>query len=473
MSLKPFIEKYLDFVPSEEQDRAIELLNEFVTFSDHKRNCLILKGYAGTGKTSITGALVKALRENLRKVVLMAPTGRAAKVLSLNAGQRAYTIHKYIYRRKTEKGGGISLVLAPNLWKNCLFIVDEASMIGDYSVLNDGTVSSRNLLEDLLDYVYANESNKLLLIGDEGQLPPVGNDYSPALSKEYMREHFYGVDFSDFMLREVYRQAKLSLILENATLMRRPFHENNFPQLITGDKADVRWIDGTYLQEELESAYSRDGIEETIFITRSNKRASYYNQQIRSRILWFEELLCKNDRLMVVKNNYFWIDEQSEMGFVANGEIFTVVRAGKSETKYGHHFIHASILFTDYEELGEQEVLLMVDLLLSESPSLSRKELKELFYAIEEEYSYEHNKKKRYEKIMKNPYFNALQVKFAYAITCHKSQGGQWNTVFVDHGFLGTEGVTDGLNRWLYTAFTRAKERLYLVGFDQRFKIEN
>lgn len=468
-ALRNSIHNHLGFVPTKEQEQVISLLADFTFSSLQERSCLILKGYAGTGKTSVSGAYVKALRENKKTFVLLAPTGRAAKVFSQNADFPAFTIHKFIYRKKAEKGGGVSLALAPNLRKNCVFLVDEASMIGDFSLLNDGTVSSRNLLDDLMEFVFQHSSNKLIFIGDEGQLPPVGSDFSPALNPEYMQHHFFGASFQEVKLTKVLRQAENSLILKNATKFRKSFDEDHFPKLFTDRQKDVIRIDGMALQEELENAYNRYGIDETIFITKSNKKASYYNLQIRNRILWFEEDLCKNDWLMVVKNNYFWLEELSPMGFIANGEIFRIIRTGKREERYGHKFVWATILFVDYEEVGELEVLLLLDILHNEQPGMTREQQKQLFFAVEEEYAEEHNKQKRYEKIMKNPYFNALQVKFSYAVTCHKSQGGQWEAVFVDHGYIMDEYSDPSFNRWLYTAFTRAKTRLYLVGFDERF----
>lgn len=460
---------YFGVEPNEEQLHAMKVLSEFSTSTSLERNVILLKGYAGTGKTSLTGSFVKSLRENKQRVVLLAPTGRAAKVLAKNASFSAFTIHKYIYRKQVLPGGGITLVVGPNLFKNCTFIVDEASMIADYSTLNDGTVSSRNLLDDLMEFVFQHSTNRLIFIGDEGQLPPVGSDFSPTLNLEYMQNHFFGVNFQEILLTQVHRQTEDSLILKNASLMRIPFFGSEFPKLTVDKNLDVIAIDGISLQEELENAYNKFGIEETLFITKSNKKAAYYNQQIRNRILWFEEDLCKNDWLMVVKNNYFWLEEQSAMGFIANGEICRVVRLGKREFKYEHQFVWATVEFVDHPEMGEVDLLLLMDLLQTEETAMSRKDLKQLFFNIEEEYIDEKNKKKRYEKVMKSPYFNALQVKFSYAITCHKSQGGQWDVVFVDHGYIMDEFEDPTLNRWLYTSFTRSKEKLYLVGFDERF----
>jgi len=467
--LRESIYQQLTFSPTEEQAEVIEFLTEFTFLENDRRNCLIFKGFAGTGKTSVSGSYVKALRANKLKFVLLAPTGRAAKVFYQNSDFPAYTIHKFIYRRKTLAGGSIVLEVAPNLRKNCVFLVDEASMIGDFSMQNDGTISSRNLLDDLLEYVFQNASNKLVFIGDEGQLPPVGSDFSPTLNIEYLQNHFFGVNFYERKLTKVMRQTENSLILTNATKFRQAFDDDHFPKLLVDPRKDVRRIDGSELQEELENAYNNFGQEETIFITRSNKRANYFNLQIRNRILWYDEDLCKGDSLMVVKNSYFWLEESSPMGFIANGEMFRIVKTGKRVERYGHHYIYATILFDDYEEIGELEVLLFLDLLLSDSPSFTRNEMKELFFAIEEDYSDIGNKKKRYEKIMQDPFFNALQVKFAYAVTCHKSQGGQWDVAFIDHGYIEGEFRDPTFNRWLYTAFTRAKKKLFLVGFDERF----
>ena len=455
------------FNPVEDQEKAIQQLVHF-TVDSIPNSALILAGYAGTGKTTLLGAYVQALTTFKKKTVLLAPTGRAAKVLSSRSKKTALTIHKRIYRKQTVAGGGIQLVLAPNLSKNTVFIVDEASMIGDYTQQQDGSISSRNLLQDLINYVFSNAGNLLIFVGDEGQLPPVGSDFSPALNEAYLKNYYAEIEFSSAQLKKVLRQASDSDILLNATLLRSA-REGIFPQIRLTNKPDLVRIHGGDLQDELESSYSNFGTDETILITRSNKRANQYNQHVRSRILWFEEDLCGGDRLMVVKNNYYWLEDKSEAGFIANGEILKVLRITKREVMYGFQFAKARVQLVDYPAMGDFEVYLLLDTLMSEAPALTREQMKAFFFAIEQEYAFEKNKQKRYERIMKDPYFNALQVKFAYAITCHKSQGGQWESVFLDHGYLTEELLDSSFFRWLYTGFTRASERLCLVNFDKHF----
>ncbi len=455
------------FEPVGDQSAAMKKLVDF-TFDQALNSVYILSGYAGTGKTTLLGAYVKALGEIKIKTVLIAPTGRAAKVLSGRSQKQALTIHKRIYRKETVAGGGVQLALAPNLSKNTMFIVDEASMIGDYTMNADGSVSGRNLLQDLINYVFAGDGNKLVFVGDEGQLPPVGSDFSPALNKEYLQNYYSQLTIQSSRLKKVLRQAEDSDILLNATLLRNAA-EKSFPSIKLTGKPDLISVLGNDLQDELETSYAHFGSDETIVITRSNKRANLYNQQIRNRILWFEEDLCGGDMLMVVKNNYFWLEDGSEAGFIANGEIMKVMRITKREEMYGFNFARARVQLIDYPNMGDFEVVLLVDTLTVEAPSLPRERMKELFFAIEEEYLFEKNKRKRYEKIMKDPYFNALQVKFAYAITCHKSQGGQWASVFLDHGYLTEDLLDRSFFRWLYTGFTRASERLCLVNFDKHF----
>ncbi|MBW7867347.1 MAG: AAA family ATPase [Brumimicrobium sp.] len=446
------------------------LLHNLCAFYVSERNfpLFILKGYAGTGKTSLLSAFVKALVQLKKKSVLLAPTGRAAKVFSHYSGKSAFTIHKKIYRKTKLDGGMIQLGIAPNLHTNTLFLVDEASMIGDYTMQNDGSISPRNLLEDLINYVYQGKNCKLILIGDEGQLPPVGSDYSPALNAEYLDNHFPTLSIEEHQLTEVLRQANDSDILMNATLLRSST-ENRYPHFTLRMHNDLIRLNGGDLQEELENAFSHYGREETIVITRSNKRANLFNQQIRNRIFWYEEKIVSSDLLMVVKNNYFWLGDKAEHGFIANGEIIEVTRVRNSENVYGFDFMNVSIRMPDYEEYGIIEVKLLLNTLETETPNLSRDQMKELFFEVEKEYAYEKNKKKRYELIMNDPYMNALQVKYAYAVTCHKSQGGQWGCVFVDQGFLTEDMLDKSFFRWLYTALTRATEKLYLVNFSDEF----
>jgi exodeoxyribonuclease-5 len=452
---------------TDEQAEVMEHLTRFVV-EPVDRKLYVLTGYAGTGKTTLLGAFVKNCVAHRIKVVLMAPTGRAAKVFSNKAERSAMTIHKRIYRKVSVDGGGIQLALAPNSAKNTIFIVDEASMIGDYTLTDKGIVGARNLLEDLIEFVYKGENCSLIFVGDEGQLPPVGSDFSPALSQEYLSHSFSALELYIGRLKKVLRQADDSDILLNATRLRSA-QEFFYPRLKLRENQDLRKIEGGELLDALETAYSTFGRDETIFITRSNKRANQYNQHIRNRILWFEEELCSGDLLMVVKNNYFWLDEKSEAGFIANGEIATVKRIMRIEELYGFRFAKVRLQLIDYPDMGDFETIVLLDTLSVEAPALDRDSMKKLFFAIEEEYLDEHNKKKRYEKIMKNPYFNALQIKFAYAITCHKAQGGQWSCVFLDHGYLTDEMLDTSFFRWLYTGFTRASEQLNLVQFYPEF----
>ena len=444
-----------------EQVELLFILEEFTI--DRDERCLfMLKGYAGTGKTSMLGAYVQALAHFKLKTRLLAPTGRAAKVLSNRSEKEAFTIHKQIYRRKTSTEDYSPMGLIPNLHTNTAFIVDEASMIAEHTVSGDGQVSG-DLLSDLLEYVYSGKNCRLVFLGDEGQLPPVGSSESPALNSEYLKKAFPSLKIREFRLTEVLRQDQQSGILWNAT----PLRSLVFPEKMTFNTSfsDFIRLSGEDLQDELETCYSRFGSEETIVITRSNKRANLYNQHIRGRILWFEELLCQNDRLMVVKNNYYWLDDQSKAGFIANGEILRVKRIRGYETVYGFDYARVIVKMEDYPDEPEMEVLLMLESINCEGPSLSRNRLRELFFEIEKDHLDERNKKKRYAKILKDPYFNALQVKYAYAITCHKSQGGQWSAVFVDPGFLTEEMLNQEYYRWLYTALTRATEKVYLINF--------
>lgn len=424
----------------------------------------LLSGYAGTGKTSLLGAFIRTLSHYKIPTTLLAPTGKAAKVLSSKSGRRAFTIHKMIYRRKNKNDDFNLIQLAPNLQKNTVFIVDEASMIGDYTIV-DGNVNQRNLLEDLLEYVFGGVNCKLILLGDTGQLPPVGSTFSPALNRGYLDNNYPRLNIYSAKLSEVLRQQEDSDVLANATKLRKT--KSVFPKLEIRKNGDVELISGLELQDVLESSFSGSGTEETIVITRSNKRCNEYNRQIRSRVFWYEEQLCNGDLLMVVKNNYHWLKDEPEMGFIANGETMIVKRVMKHEYLYGFEFARLSVIFPDYEQLGEQEVLVHTESLTSDGASLSRDRLKELFFEVEKDYLYEPNKKKRYDLILANPYFNALQIKYAYAVTCHKSQGGQWEHVFIDVGYLPEDIDKDEYNRWLYTALTRAKSKVYLINFPE------
>ena len=456
-------------------DQAI-LVTQLEAFLKIKENhqLFVLKGYAGTGKTSILGAFVKTLSHFKVKTKLLAPTGRAAKVFSLKSTKEAFTIHKQIYWRSSKVDESSKMILAQNLHTNTVFIVDEASMIigepgfGNHTIQNETAFSARNLLEDLIEYVFSGKNCRLILLGDEGQLPPVGSDFSPALSLDFLKSNFPLIGVSSFSLTEVLRQDEASGILKNATLLRGSF-EKEF-KFQTKGFSDFIQLPGEEFQDILETSLSNYGVEETLVITRSNKRANAYNNQIRARILWFEEAICAGDCLMVVKNNNYWIDESSKMGFIANGESLKVIRVKKVEENYGFQFYRLIVKFIDYDEMPEMEVLVFSESLQVEAPSISRTRLKELFFAIEAEHLDERNKQKRYDLILKNPYFNALQVKYAYAITCHKSQGGQWATIFIDQGYIEPEMINAEYYRWLYTAVTRATEKVFLINFpDENF----
>lgn len=459
--------EYFNLAPNEGQEGLFIALENFARQRDGKQ-LFILKGYAGTGKTSALGAFVQALNHYKVKTKLVAPTGRAAKVFSHKSGQEAMTIHKMIYRRKSKLDASSPISLNMNLFKNTVFIVDEASMIGDYSMQKDGSVSSRNLLEDLFEFVYTGVGCKLILMGDDGQLPPVGSDTSPALSEEYLRHHFMELNITAYKLNEVVRQAFDSEILRNATRLRNTDWVD-YPKFNIREKTDLFRITGAELQEELESSYSNVGAEETIVITRSNKNANLYNQQIRGRILWYEEELCSGDSLMVVKNNYFWLGDDNRIGFIANGEIVKVKRILKREEMYGFEFATVSVEFIDYADLGDVELIIHTESLMSDGPALTRERMKDLFYAVEADYGHLRAKKERYDAILADPYFNALQVKYAYAVTCHKSQGGQWAHVYIDQGFINDDILGPDYYRWLYTALTRGTEKVFLVNFMDEF----
>ena len=463
---KLLIEKF-GLTPTEHQSELFQALEDFVKYRDRK-SAFVLTGYAGTGKTSVLGAFVKALKSVKVPVKLLAPTGRAAKVFGGKSSADAFTIHKQIYRRKSKTDFGSPLSLQPNLSKHTVFIVDEASMIGDYTLQSDGSVNARNLLEDLFEYVYSGVGCKLILMGDEGQLPPVGSDHSPALSLKYLEHHFPELQIFNFRLTEVLRQAEDSEVLKNATLLRNT-EWVDYPKFDLVPGGDLIRINGMELQDALDSAIHADGAEECIVVTRSNKRANNYNLQIRGRILWYEEQLSGGDYLMVVKNNYYWMGEDSRMGFIANGEIFRIRRILGYEELYGFNFVRVMANFVDYEQEGDVELILHTETLLTEGPSLPRDRMKELFYAVEQDYVHIKVKKDRYEAILKDLYFNALQVKYAYAVTCHKSQGGQWKHVFIDQGFLNEDILGPDYYRWLYTALTRTTDKAYLVNFNDAF----
>ncbi len=495
------IADFFPFEPTSEQFLALQTLSDFL-ISREKNSILLLKGYAGTGKTTLLGSAVKMMDSLSLKSVLLAPTGRAAKVFAEYSGHAAYTIHKKIYRQKSSaristspcppacrmtglqrgnpcdtfigektlypfKGGVESrslFTLLPNLHKDTLFIVDEASMISNDSA--EMTVfGSGCLLDDLIQYVYTGDNCRLILMGDSAQLPPVSLSESPALNPAYLKS--YHLHITEIQLTQVVRQQEDSGILFNATNIRNAIRDGKtdaLPKILTEKFIDIRKISGYDLIEELSTTYNRDGIDQSIIICRSNKYANIYNNGVRNRILYREEELSSGDRLMVVKNNYFWGKDNNDIDFIANGEIVQVLRVRNTEEVHGFRFCNIKVRFEDYDLEAEMKIIL--DTLQSEAPALSKEANDKLFASVAEEYTNIRAQSERIKKIKDDPFFNAVQVKFAYAVTCHKAQGGQWSNVFLDTGFVAREMLNEGFFRWLYTAFTRATKRLYLINYE-------
>ena len=454
------IKKNFPHEATSEQELALEKLSAFL-FSRSNDSLFLLKGYAGTGKSSLIGALVKTMTEMKQKTVLMAPTGRAAKVFASYAGQNAYTIHKKIYRQKIFSNEPTGFILSDNLHKHTLFIVDEASMISNDG-LDSFSFGSGRLLDDLIHYVYSGEGCRLLMIGDSAQLPPVSQFDSPALDLEKLKG--YNLEIHDITLTQVVRQNEMSGILLNATHLRTAITEgkvNVFPQLIEKNQPDVMIVRGDELIETIENSYSKAGVEESIIITRSNKRANVFNNGIRNRILYREDALSSGDLLMVSKNNYFWSKEQKDIDFIANGDLIEVLRVRKTEEIYGFKFADLLVRFPDYDL--EMELKIVMESLFSDTPSLPKEQNDKLFYTILEDYADISTKPERMRKMKENPHYNAIQVKYAYAVTCHKAQGGQWKNVFLDISYVPEEYLGLDFYRWLYTAFTRATEKIFLI----------
>ncbi len=451
--------------PTEQQLHLFEDLHHFL-LTTIERSAFVLKGYAGTGKTTSVSALVKLLPKYTYRSVLLAPTGRAAKVVANYSGKTAYTIHKRIYR-KQETRGQTKFVLNNNTLSDTIFIVDEASMITNESDRSE--IWGKGVLADLIRFVYSGKNCKLLLIGDTAQLPPVGSDYSPALDTKYL-EHEFDLSIAEFELTEVLRQQKESGILRNATEIRNLIREEvpSIPQIITKGYVDCYQCNGERLPDGLQYAYDKFGIENTLLVCRSNKSANGYNQQIRARILYREEEISTNDYLMVVRNNYFWLPDKSEIGFIANGDIVRIRKIKGFTELHGCRFADLIIELCDYDNL-EVECKVVLDTLVSESPSLSTAESQMLYESVLEDYAYLPNKRERNAKVKEDPFYNALQVKFAYAVTCHKAQGGQWDAVFIDQGYLNEQMINQDFLRWMYTAVTRATKELYFVNFSDKF----
>lgn len=454
----------LGFEAKARQDIALQQLAEFVT-SNSSDSIFMLKGYAGTGKTTITSTLVKSLWKIKKSGVLLAPTGRAAKVIANYSQKEAFTIHKKIYFPKKSGSSGVKFVLQPNKHKNSIFIVDEASMISD-TPGESKLMENGSLLDDLIQYVYSGHNCQLVLIGDTAQLPPVKMEISPALEAEKL-QFSYNKEVKHIELDEVVRQAEESDILFNATRIRESLQDGFYEsfKFKISQKADVvRLQDGYEIMDAIQDAYSGLGHEETSIIVRSNKRANMYNQQIRSRILFQEDEIAAGDYLMVVKNNYFWIKPSSEAGFIANGDIVKVLEIFGIKELYGFRFAEVQVQMVDYPKMRPFETVVMLDTLTSNAPSLTYEESNQLYQEVIKDYADETSKYKKFLKVKNNKYFNALQIKFSYAMTCHKSQGGQWHTIFIEQPYL-PEGVGKEYLRWLYTAVTRATDKLYLIGF--------
>lgn len=457
--------------PTNKQEVALQKLTDFL-LSKEKDHIFLLKGFAGTGKTTIIGTIVTNLWKTGMKAVLMAPTGRAAKVMSNYANTRAYTIHRKIYFPKKVSGGGVRFVLAPNKHRDTIFIVDEASMIPD-TPADSKLFENGSLLDDLLMFVYSAHNCKLILIGDTAQLPPVHLNLSPALDEGKLSLN-YNKEVIKIELDEVVRQAEDSGILVNATNLREQLQTQFFDAFkfnVEPYTDIVRLIDGHDIQEAIDNSYRENGKEETAIIVRSNKRANLYNGNIRNRILYLENELAVGDYMMVVKNNYFWLKPNTEAGFIANGDIIEVLEIFAIKELYGFKFAEVKVKMVDYPDQKPFETVLLLDTIMAETPSLSYEDGNRLYQEVMKDYADEKSKFKKFLAVKNNNYFNALQVKFSYAITCHKSQGGQWNTVFVEQPYL-PNGVDKEYLRWLYTAVTRAKNQLYLLGFKDDFFVD-
>jgi len=450
--------------PTAEQENAMHVFAMFMT-SRHSQPAMIMRGSAGTGKTSLAAAIVKTMVRLRQKVVLLAPTGRAAKVFSLQAGHSAFTIHRRIYRQKSLDG---AFGLNYNTQQDTLFIVDEASMITNTPSYGESLFASGQLLDDLIHYVYGGQNCRLMLIGDKAQLPPVGADESPALMAGVLSQ--YGLQVHECDLNEVLRQSQQSGILYNATVVRQMITHDAITQLpVVRFKgfADIVMVPGDELIEQLNSSYSEVGIDETMVVTRSNKRANIYNQGIRNTILGREEELTTGDMLMIVKNNYYWAQaaqDKEKLAFIANGDRARVMRVRNNRELYGFHFADVWLQFPDYDNY-ELQTTIVRDSLLSEAPALTAEQNEQLFQAVMDDYADIPLKADRMKRLKEDAYYNALQVKFAYAVTCHKAQGGQWAHVYVDQGYMTDDMLTPDYIHWLYTAFTRASEKLFLVNW--------
>lgn len=457
--------KNLGYLPTQDQSECMRLLSGFV--ADNTNDVIFLiTGYAGTGKTSVIASLVATLNTLRQKSVLLAPTGRAAKVLTSYTGMDAYTVHRKIYRQKSATDGVGKFVLDRNLHKETYFIVDEASMIPEES--SEGSMfGSGRLLDDLLEYVYTGTNCKLILVGDVAQLPPVGSIVSPALDEYVLRGTGFALQI--FELRQVIRQSEGSGILMNATTVRQQVSDGDLsvPQLVLQGYSDIIRLGGAELIETLTEAYDRCGTDGVIVVVNSNNLANRYNQGIRNMVFFREEEISTGDIIMVVKNNYYWLKEEENTSFIANGDIAEVRRIRRYEEMYGMRFAEMTLWFRDSDL--EIDAKVMLDTLMMRTPSLSEEKSRELYFAVLADHPGIKSKRKQYEAVRNDPYYNALQIKFAYAVTCHKSQGGQWERVFIDQGMFNRQAPTIDYLRWFYTALTRATDKVYLVNFPDSF----
>ena len=471
--LKYQILQQFGFLPTPEQAYALDVFARFLT-DPNPHAVMILRGSAGTGKTSLSGAIVRTLKAIRQKVMLLAPTGRAAKVFSLGSGAPAYTIHRRIYREKAFAGVDGQFNLNDNLYTDTLFMVDEASMVANLG-LGGTTFGSGCLLDDLIQFVYQGHNDRLMLIGDKAQLPPIGEEESPALNAAVLEG--YGLAVYECDLNEVLRQSQQSGILYNATMIRQMITHDDItqlPKIRFAGFADIKEMPGSELIEALGDSYHHVGLDDTIVVTRSNKRANIFNNGIRNMVLDREEDLESGDILMIVKNNYYWTEEERKKllkvkseeipPFLANGDRCKVKRVSRRIELYGFHFATLLLQFPDYDNY-ELETTVLLDTLQSDAPALTHEQQEQLFHQVEEDYQDIPLKADRMKAIRQDPYFNALQVKFAYAVTCHKAQGGQWAHVYVDQGYMTDDMLTPDYIHWLYTAFTRATEMLYLVNW--------
>lgn len=452
------------FVPTPEQEHAIDMFTAFLTDRE-EHVVMILRGSAGTGKTTLSGAVVRAMKALRQKMILLAPTGRAAKVFSLYSGHPAYTIHRRIYRQKSA-GDMYLFNLNDNLNRDTLFLIDESSMISNDG-MGDSFFGSGRLLDDLVQFVYNGANCRMMLIGDKAQLPPVGEEESPALTATVLRG--YGMKVYECDLNQVLRQSESSGILWNATMIRQMVTHGEMtqlPRIRLKDFADVEVVTGNDLIESLSGSYNRVGMDETMVVTRSNKRANIYNQGIRNMVLEREDELCRGDLLMIVKNNYFYGigDENSNSSFIANGDRVIVQRVRNVHELYGFRFAEVTMLFPDYDD-DELTATVCLDTLTTEAPALTREQQERLYQEVMNDYADVPYKADRIKKLKSDRYYNALQIKFAYAVTCHKAQGGQWAHIYIDQGYMSDDMLTPDYIHWLYTAFTRATEKLFLVNW--------